>query len=639
MRTLCPCLVGAAAMSAQEFRGTLGGLVTDPQGAVILGAKVSATQVETGARSETTASADGQYTLPFLAPGTYRIEVEAPGFKRYVRQGLRIGSNERTSADARLEIGAAAETVTVSADSPLLVTQTASTGQVINKRQIENMPMNGRTPLILAQLSFGVIPNTDPRFYRPFDDGGPSGFAMGGAPNRSNELLLDGTPNASVGNGMGFSPPVDAVEEVKVETFQADAAFGHTGGGTVNLVTKAGTNAFHGSAYNFNQVSKLGATLFFTNLAGRVKNVSNYNQWGLTAGGPLWIPKAFDGRNRVFFFFTYEGINQKLPRATSTTVPTDAQRNGDLSQLLCVGSAFQVYDPLTGVREGTRVRRQPFAGNLIPAARISPIGRNILRFYDAPNQAGANDGRNNFFVGAVGEFNTFDSEMGRMDFNISPKHKLFFAFRHNDRLPNNGTTFANNATGSYLRQINWGGTLDDVYTLSPTTVLNSRANWLRNGEQRGGFFDGFDIATLGLPASLKAASPRAHFPEVALGAYAGLGSNRGGGILLPYDNFQLFETLNRTMGRHSLKTGGDFRLVRRTNQNYGQSSGSYSFGADWTRGPLDNSPAAPIGQDLASLLLGLPTGGFLDITRSKAARTSIRRFSCRTTSARGRTLR
>jgi hypothetical protein len=612
-------LILCGTIAGQEFRGSVTGLVSDQQAAVVPGAKIVATQVETGAESHTISGSEGRFTLPFLAPGTYTVAAEAPGFKRYLRQGVRVNANEQTNIDIQLEIGQAAESVTVSAESPLLTTSTASTGQVINLRQVENMPMAGRTPLVLAQLSFGVIPNNDPRFYRPFDDGGPSGFSIGGAPNRSNELLLDGTPDSSVGNGMGFSPPVDATEEVKVESFQADASYGHSGGGTVNMVTKAGTNAFHGTAYDFNQVSALGATLFFTNRAGQKKNVSNYNQWGVTAGGPVIIPKVLDGHNRVFFFFAYEGINQKLPRATSTTTPTQAERNGDLSALLALGANYQVYDPATGVREGSRVRRQPFAGNIVPAARISPVAKNIFTYYGLPNQAGLADGRNNYYVGAVGEFNTFASELGRLDFNLSNRHKLFFNFRHNDRLLNNGTTFDNKATGSFLGQINWGATVDDVYTLTPTTVLNVRLNWLRNGERRGGFFDGFDITTLGLPANLKAQATRLNFPQINLGGFEGLGSSRGGGIINPYDNYQLFTSLSKTTGRHGIKAGADIRLIRQTNINFGQSSGTFTFGNDWARGPLDNSPAAPLGQELTALLLGLPTGGSWDINATESS--------------------
>src|SRR5262249_4165119 len=159
-----------------------------------------------------------------------------------------------------------------------------------------------------------------------------------------------------------------------------------------------------------------------------------------TLGGPVVIPKLFNGHNRVFFFLAYEGINQKLPRATSTTTPTAEERAGDLSKLLGLGPQYQLYDPLTGVREGTRVRRLPLPGNIVPANRINPIAKNILAYYDLPNQPGLPDGRNNFYVGGTGEFNTFDSEMARFDFNLSSRHKLFYSFRHNDRLLRNGST-------------------------------------------------------------------------------------------------------------------------------------------------------------------------------------------------------
>jgi Carboxypeptidase regulatory-like domain len=289
-------------LCAQQFRGTITGVLRDAQSAVIPNARVTATQSETGAVSQTVTSPTGQFNLPFLAPGTYSITIEATGFKRYVRDGLLVSANDPVALDVTLEVGQTSESVTISADSPLLQTETASTGQVINSKQVEDMPLNGRTPLVLAQLSFGVIPNNDPRFYRPFDDSGPSGFAMGGAPAKQNAILLDGAGNASVGNGLGFSPPVDAVTEVKVESFQADASLGHTGGGTVNVITKSGTNVFHGSVYDFYQNSALGANLFFTNLAGQKKLSSIYNQGGTTAGGPVFIPKVINGTNRVFFF-------------------------------------------------------------------------------------------------------------------------------------------------------------------------------------------------------------------------------------------------------------------------------------------------------------------------------------------------
>ena len=213
---------------AQEFRATLSGRVLDSQNAVVPEVAVTAIQIETGAKFETRSGQDGQYTLPFLPPAEYRLVAEAGGFKKAVRDGIRMGTGERVSIDIVLEIGQLAESVSVTAEAPMLTTTTASTGQVISSRQVENMPLNGRTALTLAQLAFGVTPSSDPRFYRPFDNDGPSGMSIGGAVNKTNELLLDGIPNTTADGRVAYNPPVDSVEEVKVDVFQADAAYGHT---------------------------------------------------------------------------------------------------------------------------------------------------------------------------------------------------------------------------------------------------------------------------------------------------------------------------------------------------------------------------------------------------------------------------
>jgi hypothetical protein len=182
-------------------------------------------------------------------------------------------------------VGRQSEAVTVTADASLLSTATASVGQVIGTQQIENLPMNGRTPLTLAQLSFGVTPSSDPRFTRPFDNGGPSGFSMGGGQSQSNELLLDGTPDMTKNRRVAYNPPVDAVSEIKVEAFQPDAAYGNTGGGTVNVVMKGGTNDFHGSAYEFNQVSALKAVPIFTKRAGQDKPTTRFTSMASAPAG------------------------------------------------------------------------------------------------------------------------------------------------------------------------------------------------------------------------------------------------------------------------------------------------------------------------------------------------------------------
>ena len=596
---------------AQEFRGTIVGRVVDPQGAVVPGAKITATLTTTGARSDSKSNAAGEFTIPFLTPGDYRIEGEAGGFKRYVRPSFNVGSGERISLDMQLEVGAQTETINVTSDAPLLETTTATMGQVIDARQVENMPMNGRTPLVLAQLAMGVIPNSDPKFNRPFDNGGPAGFSMGGAPAQSNELLIDGAPDTTGNSRVAYNPPVDAVAEVRVHAFETDAAFGHTGGGTANVILKGGTNTLRGSMYEFNQTSALAATPFFTNAAGQKNPVTRYNQYGFTIGGPLWIPKVFDGRNKVFWFFGLEDINDSFPEPLTTTVPTAAERNGDFSALRALGANYQIYDPTTGVLQGGRISRQPFANNVIPASRLSSIAKNYLQFWPAANQAGSNDGQNNYLANSVRR-DTYNGELGRIDFNASDRHKMFWDYRHNDRIEDRNNRFQNIATGRDLLRLNWGSTFDDVYTFTPTTVMNVRFNWTRFVESTISFGDGYNATQLGLPAYLVANSPRLVLPPLSFSnSINQITSDTDGNT--PFDSFQLFGDVVKTTGRHSLKIGADIRELRESNIGYGNSQGSFSFNQNWTRGPLDNSTTAPMGQDFASFMLGLPTGGSYDL--------------------------
>jgi hypothetical protein len=612
-RRLSALLLLCAAAFAQEFRSTITGRVVDAQQAVVPGVKIVCTNADTGARSETVSAADGQYALPFLAPGPYRIEAEATGFKRYLRERMQLATNERLGLDIALEVGQLAESVTVSTEAPLLQTSTASTGQVVSSLEIQNMPLNGRTPIALAQLAFGVVSTGTGGLggmMRPFDNGGVSSFSMGGAPGKANDLLVDGAPDTQSNGDVAYNPPVDAVAEVKVETFQVDAAYGHSGGGTVNVVMRGGGNALHGGLYEFNQVSRLAATPFFTNKAGLTKPVYNYNQWGTNLSGPVMLPKVLDGRNRVFFYFGYEGIHHGLPNPRTYSVPTAAEKTGNFSDLLAIGSSYQIYDPATGFKEGSRVRRQPFPGNIIPANRINPVAGKLLDYYGAPNQAAARDGQNNFLANLV-EQSDYGNFHGRLDINASERHKFFFAARFNNRDTENENIFHNIATGNTSYRRNWGTTLDDVYTFTPTTVLNTRMNWTRYTNGRAVPSQGFDMTSVGFPASVAAASPIAVMPRIQPDGFATF--NDFNVYDQPYDSFQIFSNLNRIAGKHSVKAGTDLRLYRNRSADFGKSpAGTYSFGTNWVRGPLDNSTAAPFGQGLASLLLGLPTGGNLD---------------------------
>ncbi|MBI2687022.1 MAG: TonB-dependent receptor [Acidobacteria bacterium] len=611
-------LLLAAAVSAQEFRATVSGRVSDSQNAVITGVRITATQIGTEAKFETVSAGDGLYTLPFLPPGNYRLVAEMSGFKRHVRDSLAVSANERLGVDIVMEVGAVTETINVTSEAPVLQTTTASMGQAISSAQIENMPVSGRTPLALAQLAFGVVPNTDPRFTRPFDNAGPSGFSMGGAPAQVNELLIDGAADTTGNLRVAYNPPMDAVTEVKAEAFQADAAYGHSGGGTVNIITRSGTNAFHGTLYEFNQNSAFNATPFFTNKAGARKPVSRFNQYGGSFSGPVRIPKLFDGRNKMFFMFSYEGVKDALPAPSTNTMPTTAERNGDFSALLSVGSIYTIYDPSTGVAQGGRIARTPFPGNVIPANRISAIAKNYLQYYVQPNQPGQPNGQANFLSNTDGERNRFNNTIGRLDVNLSDKHKFFFVARNNLRVGSGGngfgkTVYDNPTSGNYLQRLNWGLTFDDVYTLSPTFLMNTRLNWTRFVEPTTNFSLGYDSTTLGFPAYLTQNAPRKVLPRIAFASNSFTALGDTGGNELPFDIFQIFETFTKIQGKHTLKFGVDVRQYRESALSSGYTNGFFTFGNNWTNGPLDNSPTAPIGQDMAAFLLGMPTSGQYDL--------------------------
>jgi hypothetical protein len=232
-----------AALFSQEFRGTISGVVTDPTGATIPGAKVTVTETQTGTRIPTVSDNSGQYTAAFLLPGEYDINVQAAGFKAAVRKGVHVGSGDHPVIDVKLDVGDISSSVEVTADASLLNTENASLGQAISSKEVSELPINGRTPMIAAALSLGVIGYAQPTLIHPFDAGAAAGWSVGGAYQQTSELLVNGSPNATWDGRLAYSPPQDAVQEVRVKVSDTDAAFGHTAGGTLNQITKSGTNS------------------------------------------------------------------------------------------------------------------------------------------------------------------------------------------------------------------------------------------------------------------------------------------------------------------------------------------------------------------------------------------------------------
>ncbi len=326
---------------------------------------------------------------------------------------------------------------------------------------------------------------------------------------------------------------------MKVEAFQPDAAYGNTGGGTVNVVMRGGTNEFHGSVYEFNQVSALKATPWFTQLAGQKKATTRFNQYGVSAGGPVWIPKIINGKNRLFWFYSYEGIRQSEPEPRYSTIPTAEERRGDFSALAKLGANYTIYDPATGSLQSGNVRRTAFPNNVVPTNRLNPIGLKILEYVPLPNQSGVVgengfNGINNYFNNAV-RSDTFGGHMGRLDFNASDRNKMFWNFRFNDRLGDRSDRFGNNTNGNYLTRTNWGTTFDDVHTFGPTILLNTRFGWTRFIEANTRQSNGFNPTTVGLPGYIAANSSRLLFPRIDFGQITDLSDS--GGDFTPFDTF------------------------------------------------------------------------------------------------------
>ena len=348
-------LLGSA-LFAQEYRGTFSGTVTDAMGAAVPKAKVIATEIHTGTKTTVFTETSGAYTIPFLPPGEYNMSAEVAGFKTYLRKGLTLEAGAAPTVDIRLEVGALSDSVTITADTPLLEASNPTVGQVLSTKEVDSLPVNGRVPMMLGNLAFGVISTYEPGPVRPFDNSAPNEISIGGAPSSRNEVLLNGAPNAGQTNQMAYSPIQDAVTEVRINLFDMDAAYGHTMGGTVNVVTKSGTNNLHGAAWIYNQTSVVDANSFFNNSSGKPRPPYHQNQYGFMVNGPVYVPKLFNGRNKVFWLFGYEGMRDSDPANSPletgspenfATVPTDAQRGGDFSGLLKAQSADVIYDPNT----------------------------------------------------------------------------------------------------------------------------------------------------------------------------------------------------------------------------------------------------------------------------------------------------
>ncbi len=610
--SLCALCLGGQS-PAQEYRGAILGAITDPSGAAVAGASITVTNEGTQVALGTNSNEAGRYQAPFLLPGDYSIAVERQGFKKALRPGVRVSINAQVTLDFSLEVGALAETVTVTAAPPLLSLSGADLGQVIQPSYVSRVAVTlTRNVVATARLAPGVSGKTG-----TYSSNDQTEFTVsgGGSTQARNEYLLDGIPSTvpQGGGNLVYVPSIDSVEEVKVHTTLFDASYGHSNGGAVSLTTRGGTNEYHGTLYLYKRWRALDANSWTNNRLGLGKPEVNYHQWGFTVGGPFRC-------NRTFFFGAVErdDIHNAINR--QTRAPTEAERRGDFSQTLSrVGGAFGVFDPATTVITGTTATRQPFAGGRIPAARLHPIGAAVLQAYPLPNLSAP---------AQIGRFNWADTKVsattnhlwsGRIDHAFGPRHRLFGRASRLERnqggipilpgavdFPLEGT----DAIGRILRDFT-NIAVDDTVVLSPSFVGSVRYGLARRlqNSTRGAAFT--DPAPFRLPEVITRNQAFQGYPVFRLGEnFATLGSFLN--IEATYQN-ALLATFTKLAGRHSLKFGADYRLARWNRRSPGNAGpGEFVFNPVFTQqDPFTNSSADRSGSAMASLLLGAPASGAL----------------------------
>jgi hypothetical protein len=603
----------------QEVRATISGTISDPSGAPIPGVRVTVTSVARNTSVTTDTNESGSFVTPFLEPGTYSLGAERAGFKRFEQQNIGLQTLDRVRVDIQLEVGAATESVTVTSAVSALETETASRSQIISNQLIANLPTQGRNPFQIAWAAPGVVKTGGWRYLRSFDIGGTSGFSINGGRNQENEVLMDGISNVRSNRTVIHVPTMESVQEFKVLTNTYDAQYGRTGGGIITIVTKSGGNDLHGSAFEYFQNAKLNANQFELNAAGIRKSPNNINVFGFQVSGPVILPKIFNGKNRLFWTISYEGLRQRSADPGVVTVPQTEWRNGDFSTLLnAQGQQVLIYDPLTTAADGTR---QPFAGNRIPANRISNVARQALQYYPAPTSNGVGPAHIQNYPYPSRWVGNMDQWTGRLDYQVNSSNSVFFRYGQNPFSEFRGLVFVTDLnqdnpaepTGNapLIRNgRNW--TVNWTSTLSPRLTFNLRAGLNRWEETTGNTFGtGFDQGQLGVDPALSGQFTRVGFPVFDFNnTYQAMGPSR----LISYaanDAYTVQPNLNFVWNRHLLKVGAEVRKYNDNTLDPGNAVGFYSFRKDWTQAVATRGDAVS-GNELASFLLGYPFTAYAD---------------------------
>ena len=626
-------MLSISILPAQSTLGTITGLVTDSTGAVVPSALVVATNSATGTKAQTTTSSTGNYVIPSLPVGPYVVSVSFTGFKSYSRTGIVLGSNDNLRLDILLEVGQTTERIQVTGEAPPLKTESTEVSTTMENKLVSDIP------LAIAGIGGGMrnafsIMMMMPQVKSGNGESAWDDLQIGGGQQHDFNVSVDGM-SVEMGwrNHVGYmnrlTPSVDSVEEFRIDTAAFKAEDSRASGGNISITTKSGTNGLHGSAFDFYQTQRLNANSWLNNKLGRKKSIFHRNDFGATIGGPIVIPKIYNGRNKSYFFFSYEGY--RFPQTSDPaqqTIPLQEMINGNFSNWkpFANGNVVPVYDPTTTTTDAAGATvRQAFPGNVIPTSRISPLSRAIAAYYPAPTAPGVV--RNYVSPGTLPRKRTENAFTTKFDHNFGVKNRASFTFTKNGQRFNNAydtdPANPNNWNGlpyplqgrQYFNGDQYYGKVfrfNDTHLFSPTIINNLTLgahrlthpehditaepygqNW---GDKLGG-------AVRNNPGYNNS------FPSVSFANdnYTGWDSSK------LWDEYHtvmgLDENLTWVKGSHSFKFGYSYQKMFLNTNNRNTAAGTFTFDRLGTARPTDNTGNS--GSSFASFLLGdVQSGGF-----------------------------
>lgn len=572
-----------ACLLAQTF-GEITGEIRDASGAVVTDAALTVTNRATNVTRTSATNESGVYSFPSLPPGIYELRVEKQGFRSATRSDIELQVQQSARIDITLALGQVSEVVEVTGSAATLTTENATVGTVIENKRIVDLPLNGRNFLQLVALS--------PNVSYGFGAGGSTGtqggtrsatmISVAGQRAAFNHFTLDGVENTNVeANTYVFLPSIDALQEFKVQTGVYPAEFGRSAA-QINVSTKSGSNQYHGTLFEFLRNNKLDATNYAFTTFRPPQDSFRWNQYGFTLGGPISIPKLFDGRNRLFFMSNFDGFRDRKQLRLVANVAPATMRQGDFSSV-----SNRIFDPISHVRQGDAVVATPFPGNVIPTNRLHPTSIKLLEFYPQPNQPGSSLVSNY----QVGQNRAIDRDQfnQRVDFVESSLSTWFGRYSRGDEAQNLPGFYLN---GTKILNVPWQAMLSNTRVFSSTFV-----NEFRFGVSRFTNTNAQELASerdvmreLNIPGIVLQPPEAWGTPAVNIAGLTSFGSGTGGPNVTNAVTFQWVDTVSLIRGKHSFRFGGEVRRDRWNNNQYTFSRGEFTF-----EGPATQNPAATAG--------------------------------------------